>query len=221
MPDSGIFVTKVLMPERGVFTVRVDEPLIASGTVKPGTSGRFVVSLDYGEDVGQSFCVQPYDPQIHGDRVPGFRLLRILEARDEKILTENETLAAAMRNAFLSFVKDTVRDIRIPVARLSFGRKKLFLRYVTEQTKVNLSAAQESLKRQFGVDVSLWAMGPRDEVSELGGLGPCGRICCCNSWQRRYPSKLAPDRRSAGSLPSLMNGTCGRFKCCLAFERDC
>ena len=130
-----------------------------------------------------------------------------------------ETLAAAMRNAFLSFVKDTVQDIRIPIARLSLGREKLFLRYVTEQGKVDLSAAQEELKRQFGVDVSLWAMGPRGEVSELGGLGPCGRVCCCNSWQRRYPSRLAPDRRSGSSLPSLMNGTCGRFKCCLAFER--
>ena len=220
MVDNEIFVAKVLMPERGVFTVRVDESLVASGAVKPGTTGRFVVFLDYGEDVGRVFCVQPYDPQVHGERVPGFRLVRILETNDEKILSENDTLAVAMRNAFLSFVKDSVRDIRIPVARLSFGRQKLFLRYVTEQAKVNLTAAQEALKRQFGVDVSLWAMGPRDEVSELGGLGPCGRVCCCNSWQRRYPSKLAPDRRSSGLLPSLMNGTCGRFKCCLAFERD-
>jgi cell fate regulator YaaT (PSP1 superfamily) len=146
--------------------------------------------------------------------------LRILEDRDEKTLQENETLAAAMRNAFLSFARDAVPDIRVPVARLSFGRQRLFLRYVTEQPRVNLSVAQESLERQFNVDVSLWAMGPRDEVSELGGIGPCGRVCCCNSWQRRYPSKLSPDRRTSGSLPSLMNGTCGRFKCCLAFERN-
>lgn len=219
MTDNDILVAKVLMPERGVFTVRVDEQLVVSGKVKSGMTGQFAVALDYGEDVGRVFCIQPYDPAIHGERIPGFRLLRALDVRDEKILSENETLAAAMRNAFLSFVKDMVRDIRIPVARLSFGRKKLFLRYVTEQTKVNLSAAKEALKRQFGVDVSLWAMGPRDEVSELGGLGPCGRVCCCNSWQRRYPSKIAPDRRSVNLLPSLMNGTCGRFKCCLAFER--
>ena len=99
----------------------------------------------------------------------------------------------------------------------SFSSATLFLRYICEQQRPNLSAVQESLRRQFGVEVSLWAMGPRDEVAEKGGLGPCGRVCCCCSWQRRYPSHLAPDRRNA--LPALVNGTCGRFKCCLAFER--
>ena len=218
--EGGILVAKALMPERGVFAVRVDESLVASGVVTEKTSGRFVVALDYGEDVGRIFCVQQYSPEVHGDRLPGFRVVRELEEQDEKTLSENVTLSSAMRNAFLSFAKDAVHDIRIPVARLSLGRKKLFLRYITEQTKANLSSAQEALKRQFGVEVSLWAMGPRDEVSEIGGLGPCGRVCCCCSWQRRYPSKLAPDKRSGTSLPSLVNGTCGRFKCCLAFERD-
>lgn len=218
--ESEIFIAKVLMPERGVFVVRVDGQLVGSGAVKEGSVGRFIVALDYGEDVGTVFDVQPYDPVVHGDRIPGFRIVRPFGEHDEKTLVENDTLAAAMRNAFVSFAKDVAPDIRIPVARLSFGRKKLFLRYVTERTKVDLSTAQESLKRQFVVDVNLWAMGPRDEVSEIGGLGPCGRVCCCCSWQRRYPSKLAPDRRTSNSLPSLMNGTCGRFKCCLAFERN-
>ena len=217
--EGEILVAKVIMPEKGVFAVRVDGRPATSGAVKEGVCGRFVVALDYGEDVGRVFGVQPYDPAVHGERVPGFRLVRPLEEKDEKTLAENETLAAAMRNAFLSFARDVAPDIRIPVARLSFGRKRLFLRYVTDRQKIDLSAVQEALKRQFAVDVSLWAMGPRDEVAEIGGLGPCGRVCCCCSWQRRYPSKLTPDRRSAGTLPSLMNGTCGRFKCCLAFER--
>ena len=220
MDESNVLIAKALMPERGVFTVRVDGRIAHSGELGKGAGGRFIVALDYGEDVGEVFGVQAYDPAIHGDHIPGFRIVRPLTGQDGKILAETETLAAAMRNAFLSFVKDAAPDIRIPVARLSFGRKKLFLRYVTDRTKIDLSAAQEALKRQFAVDVSLWAMGPRDEVSEIGGLGPCGRVCCCCSWQRRYPSKLTPDRRTTGSLPSLMNGTCGRFKCCLAFERN-
>ena len=145
--EGGILVAKALMPERGVFAVRVDGPLAVSGTVNADTNGRFVVALDYGEDVGRIFGVRRYDPAVHGDRVPGFRIVRALEAQDEKTLLENETLSSAMRNAFLSFAKDSVHDIRIPVARLSLGRKKLFLRYVTEQPKVDLSSAQEALKR--------------------------------------------------------------------------
>lgn len=218
--DGEVLVARVLMPERGVFTVRVDDSLVSSGVVREGVGGRFIVALDYGEDAGTVFDVRPYDPVVHGDRPPGFSVVRPFDAQDERVVAENETLAAAMRSAFVSFAREAVPDIRVPVARLSFGRKKLFLRYVTEQAKVNLSGAQESLRRQFGVEVNLWPMGPRDEVSEIGGLGPCGRVCCCCSWQRRYPSKLAPDRRTGGSLPSLMNGTCGRFKCCLAFERQ-
>ena len=215
-----MLVAKVLMPERGVFTVRVDENLAASGAVAPGTSGRFVVVLDYGEDAGTVFDVREYDPAIHGERIPGFRIVRPFDANDAKTLTENEKLAAAMRNAFVSFASRSGQEVRVPVARLSFGRKKLFLRCVAENQKLDLAGAQEALKQQFGVEVSVWIMGPRDEVSEIGGLGPCGRVCCCCSWQRRYPSKLSPDRKSGGSLPSLMNGTCGRFKCCLAFERN-
>ena len=215
---SALLVSKVLMPERGLFTVRVDEGLILSGAVSAGTKGRFVVSLDYGEDVGTVIETASFDPPVHGARIPGFRLVRPLVEADGKTLTENETLAATMRSAFLEESRKSIPDLRLPSARLSFGRRRLFLRYVSEQQHPDFSAAQESLRRRFGVDASLWAMGPRDEVAECGGLGPCGRVCCCCSWQRRYPSHLAPDRRNA--MPALMNGTCGRFKCCLAFERE-
>lgn len=215
---AALLVSKVLMPERGLFTVRVDETLIRAGDVKAGAKGRFIVSLDYGEDVGNVIETVPYDPAVHGERIPGFRLVRLFAPQDEEILAANATRAEEMRAAFLSEARKTLPSLRIPCARLSFGQLRLFLRYVCEQPHPNFSVAQETLKRRFGVEASLWAMGPRDEVAEIGALGPCGRVCCCCSWQRRYPSHLAPDRRTA--QPALMNGTCGRFKCCLAFERD-
>ena len=215
---SLLLVSKVQMPERGLFTVRVDEALAQAGRVQAGAKGRFIVSLDYGEDVGSVIETAPYDPAVHGERVPGFRLVRPFLPQDERTLAENAARAEAMRAAFLAAVRAPPPSLRIPCVRLSFGRRRLFLRYVCEQPHPDFSAAQETLKQRFGVEASLWAMGPRDEVAELGALGPCGRVCCCSSWQRRYPSHLAPDRRNA--LPVLMNGTCGRFKCCLAFERE-
>ena len=218
MTTQVLLVSRVQMPERGQFCVRVDDDLVHSGMVASGTRGRFVVMLDYGEDVGQVIETMPYDPAVHGSRIPGFRLIRPLDEADAKTLQENEKLAVAMRNAFLTAAKDRASDLKIPSARLSFGRKRLFLRYVSPGANPDLSAAQEFLARQFGVEVNLWAMGPRDEVAEIGGLGPCGRVCCCCSWQRRFPSHLAVERL-AGQTPFL-NGTCGRYKCCFAFERE-
>ena len=212
-----LLVATVQMPERGVFTVRVDDALAVAG-VPSDAKGRFIVALDYGEDVGDVVGVETYDPSVHGPRIPGFRLVRPFEAADERTLAENSRRAEEMRKAFLEVARETLPDLRVPCARLSFGRRRLFLRYVCDRPHPNFSAAQEALRIQFKVDANLWAMGPRDEVAELGGIGPCGRVCCCCSWQHRYPSHLSPDRRS--SQPSLMNGTCGRFKCCLAFERE-
>jgi cell fate regulator YaaT (PSP1 superfamily) len=217
MSGVELLVAKAVMPERGVFFVRVDEDAVRNGLVRAGDRGKFVVALDYGEDVGQVGAVESYDSEVHGPRVPGFRLLRPLADADGKILEENSRLASAMASSFASIAREAVTDLRIPFSRLSFGRKRLFLRCVTEKTKPDFSTAQEYLKQQFGVETNIWPMGPRDEVSVLGGIGPCGRACCCCSWQFKYPSHLAPDRRE--STPALMNGACGRFKCCLAFER--
>lgn len=211
-------VSKVMMPERGLFMVLVDESLVFSGEVAPGTKGRFVVALDYGEDVGNVVATEAYDPKVHGERMPSYRLLRRLSDEDAKTISDNEKLAAAMCNSFLSAMKDVAASIRIRSVRLSFGRTRLFIRYASDLPRIDFSAANSFLKKQFNVEANIWAMGPRDEVAGLGGLGPCGRVCCCCSWQMRYPSRLTPERRTPA--PMLMNGTCGRFKCCLAFERE-
>ena len=218
MDVSHFLVSRVVMPENGVFTMRVEDDLVSAGVVKAGTKGRFVVLLDYGEDVGTVLETADYDPAVHGVRIPGFRLLRPLDASDAQTLKANAALASTMSEAFFQAARLAVPDLRVPCARLSFGRHRLFLRYLTELRKPDFSAALDELKRRFDVDVNLWAMGPRDEVAEMGALGPCGRVCCCCSWQRRYPSHLTPSDNA--SLPALLNGICGRFKCCLAFERD-
>ncbi len=211
-----ILVARVQMPERGQFLVRVEDGLMRDGAVTADTTGRFVVSLDYGEDVGCVVCVEPHDPQRHGTKLPKFRLVRPLSGQDERIMSDNVKLAEAMRTAFIGKVRNAP-DLRIAFVRLSFGQRRLFVKYVSDSAKPDFSGAQDFLKRLYGVDVSIRAIGPRDEVAEFGGLGPCGRVCCCCSWQKRFPQRMSPGRCAASAMS--MNGTCGRFKCCLAFER--
>ena len=206
-------VAQVVMPEKGLFLVRCNcEPL------RYGT--QVLVSLDYGQDLGMVTECGVYDPARHGSRLPGFQLLRPKTAEDDSVLAENEKLSLAMRTTFLKAAQQMVPDLRVPYARLSFARTRLFIRFVSSSQRPDLSRPIAEIQRLFGVSVNAWQMGPRDEVSVMGGLGPCGRACCCATWQKRYPARLAAERFKGGN-PAMLNGTCGRFKCCLAFEGDC
>ena len=204
-------VALVAMPEKGQFLVRCACP-----PPPPGTQA--VVSLDYGQDLGLVVETGPYDAARHGPRPPGFQLLRPATDADRAALPEREEQARALSAAFAEIARGTVPDFRAPYARLSLGGGRLFVRFTSATARPDLSQAISELRRLHGVSVNAWQMGPRDEVSVLGGLGPCGRPCCCATWQRRYPY-LNVDRFK-GCNPAGLNGTCGRFKCCLAFEKS-
>ena len=206
-------VAQVVMPEKGQFLVRCMCP-----PPPPGT--RVLVSLDYGQDIGVMTACDAFDPARHGARMPGFQLLRPADAADDAAVAENEAQARAMRTTFAKIAQTAVPDLRVPYARLSLRRTRLFVRFTSAAARPDLGPATAEMRRLYGVSVHAWQMGPRDEVSLLGGLGPCGRPCCCATWQRRYPSHLTADRFKGGN-PAALNGTCGRFKCCLAFEGGC
>ena len=205
-------VAQVVMPEKGLFLVRCScEP--------PRYGAQALVSLDYGQDLGMVTECGEFDPGRHGARLPGFQLLRLKTPEDDAVLAENEKLSLAMRTTFVKAAQGEVPDLRVPYARLSFARTRLFIRFVSAQQRPDLSRPIAEIRRLFGVSVNAWQMGPRDEVSVMGGLGPCGRACCCATWQKRYPARLAAERFK-GMNPAMLNGTCGRFKCCLAFEEN-
>jgi cell fate regulator YaaT (PSP1 superfamily) len=207
-------VAYVLMPERGMFLVCLPE-----GFDSPyGT--RCVVHLDYGEDVAEVRCAATYSPEIHGTRIPGFRLIRPLAPEDDARLAANEDLAESMCVTFLKLAAAEGHALRIVHRRLSFGRERLFIRFATEEkSRPDLSHPCAEIKRLFGATVNAWQLGPRDEVALTGALGPCGRRCCCCDWQSRYPQGLTADRiRAHGVMSGGQNGICGRYRCCLAFE---
>lgn len=207
-PREDIRVAQVVMPEKGVFTVRY------TGETPP-YGAKVLVSLDYGTDIGMVVSTGVYDPECHGPRPPGFQLVRPKTDEDDAQTAANEKQAQAMCSTFIKTA--SVPDLRIPYARLSHGRSRLFIRFTSSVVKPDLSRPIAELRRLFGVSVNAWQMGPRDEVSVMGGLGPCGRACCCCTWQQRYPARLGAER-TRGENPAALNGTCGRFKCCLAFE---
>lgn len=56
----------------------------------------------------------------------------------------------------------------------------------------------------------------------LGGLGVCGRPCCCNSFLGEFqPVSIKMAKEQGLSLsPVKISGTCGRLMCCLKYEQE-
>jgi len=56
----------------------------------------------------------------------------------------------------------------------------------------------------------------------LGGLGPCGRACCCSSFLGDFSPvsiKMAKEQNLSLS-PTKISGLCGRLMCCLNYEQE-
>ena len=211
---SVVRIALVRMPEKGFFTVRCAESFAAPA------GARVVVNLDYGLDLAELCDVAPLDPARDDVHPPGFTLVRLAGPEDLAAAETNEAKAREMRSSFLAAARRVVPDIRVPYARLALGGGRFFVRYACERLRPDLRSVITDFRRERHIGVSAWQMGPRDEVRVMGALGPCGRVCCCASWQQKYPDGLTSDAlKGLGMNAVALNGVCGRFKCCLAFER--
>lgn len=70
--------------------------------------------------------------------------------------------------------------------------------------------------------IELHQVGARDRAKLSGGIGPCGRECCCTSWLREFaPVSIKMTKEQGLSLnPSKISGACGRLMCCLRYEYE-
>ena len=74
----------------------------------------------------------------------------------------------------------------------------------------------------FHKRIELHQIGVRDVAKLLGGIGPCGRPCCCASFLTDFaPVSIKMAKEQGLSLnPVKISGTCGRLMCCLKYEHE-
>ncbi len=94
--------------------------------------------------------------------------------------------------------------------------------YFTSEHRVDFRDLVKELASNFHTRIELRQIGIRDECKMKGGLGPCGRACCCNSYMddfERVSIKMAK-HQGLSLNPSKISGLCGRLMCCLKFEDE-
>ncbi|MEW6280745.1 MAG: stage 0 sporulation family protein [Candidatus Eremiobacterota bacterium] len=94
--------------------------------------------------------------------------------------------------------------------------------YFSAEGRVDFRELVRDLASNLRKRIELHQIGARDRAKATGGLGPCGRECCCSSWLREFsPVSIKMTKEQGLSLnPSKISGSCGRLMCCLRYEYE-
>ena len=129
---------------------------------------------------------------------------------------EKEAIAIQKTKELVSLYK---LDMNVVNAEYSFDGSKLLIDFVSED-RVDFRDLVKELASVLHTRIELHQIGPRDQAKMVGGIGVCGRVCCCASHLKDF-GKVSIKMAKVQNLslnPTKISGSCGRLMCCLAYE---
>lgn len=149
---------------------------------------------------------------------------KVIRISNKKDYTQYLTNLKDADNAIIkcrNLVEKSGLNMMIIDANYTFDRSQLMFRFIADE-RVDFRQLAKDLGYQFKTRIELRQVGIRDKAKEVGGLGPCGRKLCCNSFLTDFDSvsiNMAKNQ-SLALNPAKINGVCGRLLCCLKYENN-
>jgi len=112
-------------------------------------------------------------------------------------------------------------DLRVVKCPIGFDRRKVSILY-TADGRVETRDLARDVSNEMKMRAEAKAIGVRDETKLIGGIGSCGLTLCCSSWLKGFHPVTIRMAKAQGITPnpSKLTGTCGRLKCCVAYELE-
>ena len=139
---------------------------------------------------------------------------------DAKVKRNEEKVPSALK---LANEKIEARGLSMKLidAEFTFDNSKVIF-YFTAAGRIDFRELVRDLASAFHIRIELRQVGIRDETRILGGIAPCGRVCCCSSCMpdfRKVTIKMAKTQ-GLSLNPTKISGLCGRLMCCLEYENE-
>ncbi len=173
---------------------------------------------------GQEFAWVAYPEKLVEEEeiVPPLRsIVRIATQKDKDFHAACE----AKKPQAMQICKERVAahklDMKLIDCEYAFeGGKVVF--YFTSPSRVDFRELVKDLANALKSRIELRQIGTRDETKYLGGIAPCGRVCCCAGNMPEFKKVSVKMAKNQGlSLnPGKISGLCGRLMCCLSYEND-
>ena len=148
-------------------------------------------------------------------------IIRIATEKDTQTYLENqEKKPQAMQICKEKIAKFNL-DMKLIDCEYAFDGSKILF-YFTSANRVDFRELVKDLASAFRNRIELRQVGTRDEAKYLGGIAPCGRVCCCAGNMPEFKKVSVRMAKTQGlSLnPGKISGLCGRLMCCLSYEND-
>lgn len=190
------------------------EPFISAIDLKKGDS--VVVENETGTFVGK---VAGFSRENLNEKPAN--IIRLATAKDIKKAEENEVKAKDALKKAKEMAKRYDFDMKITSVEYSLDAGRLIFSFVSEN-RVDFRDFVKELASTFKARIELKQIGSRDEVKACGGIGVCGKVCCCKEFLPDFAKvsiKMAKNQNLSLN-PQKINGLCGRLMCCLAYEND-
>lgn len=161
-------------------------------------------------EIDESELVTPLKPVI-----------RIATEKDVEQVEKN----AARRDECLKIAQEKITarglDMKPVDCEISFDGGKITV-YFSAEHRVDFRDLIRDLSSAYHMRIELRQINIREEIQRLGGIGVCGRECCCSGCMEE-PVKVSVKMAKNQGLslnPQKISGLCGRLMCCLSYEND-
>lgn len=121
-------------------------------------------------------------------------------------------------NKNLLLAKELIRKLELPMKVLSVeeNEEEMLTYRFSSENRVDLSDLIKKIQEETERKVTMYQVGPRDEVKFLSSVGVCGRKLCCATFVKNPSAFSVTDTDGKGFEEET--GFCGKIKCCLAYQ---
>lgn len=161
-------------------------------------------------EVGDDKVVAPLKP-----------IVRIATARDKEIIRRNEERKPEAMSVTQQLIEKHNLEMKLVDCDFAFDGSKVVFFY-TAPRRVDFRELVKEMSSVFKMRIELRQIGIRDEIKMIGGIGVCGKECCCATCMpdlKKVTIKMAKNQ-GLSLNPAKISGVCGRLMCCLSYEND-
>ena len=146
-------------------------------------------------------------------------VLRIASEKEICDAEENYKKGEALYPEVKAIVCEEGLEMKVVSVESNYNYSKLIVNFTAED-RVDFRDLVKKLAEKYNTRIELRQIGPRDCARLIGGLGICGKECCCSQGfgiEGQVSIKMAKNQ-GLSLNPNNISGLCGKLLCCLAYE---